>query len=121
VVKLGVGKSSEVLGLNHGTISGERSDKAFSLPSQTRRGKLNRNTPKIQSLGNSNRRYKKRMKSINWSSYRIMKFIRNTWFNSRITFMKGLSFSDNFLWVCFRCCSRKLWGRPRVSASGSHN
>jgi hypothetical protein len=99
----------------------ERSDKDFSLPSQTRRGKLNKTTPKIQSLGNSNRRYNIRLKRRNWSSYRIMKGIRNTWFNSRITFMKGLSLSDKFLWVCFRCCSRQLWGRPHVSASGRHN
>jgi hypothetical protein len=50
-----------------------------------------------------------------------MKIIRNTWFSSRSTLMKGLSLSDNFLWVSFRCCQRQLWSRPRMSASGSHN
>jgi hypothetical protein len=53
VVKLGVGKSSAVLGLCQGTASrGEGSDKDFSLQSQTRRGKLSRNTPEIQETGN---------------------------------------------------------------------
>jgi hypothetical protein len=32
---------------------GEGSDKDFSLQSQTRRGKLSRNTPEIQETGNS--------------------------------------------------------------------
>jgi hypothetical protein len=34
------------------SFRGEGSDKDFSLQSQTRRGKLSRNTPKIQETGN---------------------------------------------------------------------
>jgi hypothetical protein len=49
----GVGKSSVVVGLRQGTsFRGEGSDKDFSLQFQTRRGKLSRNTPKIQETGN---------------------------------------------------------------------
>jgi hypothetical protein len=48
VIKLGVGKSSAVLGSTPGySFRGEGSDKVLILWFQTRRGKLNRNTPKI--------------------------------------------------------------------------
>jgi hypothetical protein len=46
---------------------GERSDKDFSLQSQTGRGKLSMNTLKIQSSRNFSRRYDREMRRKKWS------------------------------------------------------
>jgi hypothetical protein len=64
VVRPRVGKYVEVLGSKPWyNLRGERSDEDFSLQSQIRRGKLNRNTPKIQSSRNSCRRYDRKRRS----------------------------------------------------------
>jgi hypothetical protein len=52
------------------SFRGEGSDKVFSLQSQTRRGKLSRNTPEIQEMGNLRKRSVKKMRRRKWSSYR---------------------------------------------------
>jgi hypothetical protein len=57
-------------------------------------------TPQKENMHNlsSNRWCNRKMRDNYWSCQRrIMKITRITWFNSRSTFLKGLSSSDNFL------------------------
>jgi hypothetical protein len=49
---------------------GEGSDKDFSLQSQIRRGKLSRNTPKIQETRNFRKRSARKLRRRKRSSYR---------------------------------------------------
>jgi hypothetical protein len=83
------------------SFRGEGSDKDFSLQSQTRGGKLNRNTPEIQEMGNFRKRSAKKLRRRKWSSYR--RRWRITWFGGESFSFRGLSFPENHLRISFRC------------------
>jgi hypothetical protein len=68
------------------------------------RGKINRNTPKIQETGNLRKRSVKKLRRRKWSSYR--RRWRITWFSGGSFFFRGLSFSEDHLWIGFRCRQR---------------
>jgi hypothetical protein len=51
-------------------FKGKGSDKDFSLQSQTGRGKLSRNTPEIQEVGNFRKWSARRLRRRKWSFYR---------------------------------------------------
>jgi hypothetical protein len=82
-------------------LRGEGSDKDFSLQSQTRRGKLNMNTFKIQEMGNFKKTSTGKLRRRKWSFYRRRWKI--TWFNGGRFSFRGLSFYDNHLRISFKC------------------
>jgi hypothetical protein len=82
-------------------LKGEGSDKDLSLQSQTREGKLNRNTPKIQEMRSFRKRSIKKLRRRKWSSYRRIWWI--TWFDDKSLSFRDISFPENHLRISFRC------------------
>jgi hypothetical protein len=83
------------------SFRGKGSDKVSSLRYQTRRGKINRNTPKVEETGNLGRRPIKNLRRRKWSSYK--RRWRITWFGAGKLFFGGLSFPEHHFWIRFRC------------------